>query len=371
MKVPLTNPALNEEIKDNLLNAINSKVFLQKEAVDEFEKEFAEYVGARFAIAVNSGTTALMLALRGLNIGKGDKIITTSSTFVSTANAAILAGAEPVFTDIDNKDCNMDVMQVRKLLNKFGDTVKAVIPVHLYGYPCDMDSLIQFANTYNVKILEDACQAHGGEYSGKKLGSVGDIGVFSFHPLKILSVFGDGGMITVDSREIADQCRELRDCGASKKDPYMIDHISFPARLNTINAIIGKTQLKYLDSWNKNREKIAQIYLNELNDVGDLKLPPDGDSTRKRVWYLFSIRTKYRDKLKAFLESRNITCGMYYKIPVHLQPPYLKLGYKRNMYPNAEKLGEEVLNIPLYSQMSENEAGYVIESIKRFFMDRV
>jgi perosamine synthetase len=367
IKIPLVKPVINEEIKNRLIDAFENEPFLRGESVEVFENHFAKYIGVKYAIAVNSGTSALFLSLLSLGIKEGDKVITTPATYISTANTVINCGADPVFVDIDINTYNMDPNKVGKATEKYGDKIKAIMPVHLYGYPCDMDTLIEISNKYSIKIIEDASQAHGAKYNGKKVGSIGKVGAFSFYPLKIITVGGDGGMITTNDEEIAEKCIELRDGGRAKDNPHLHNSIGYSARLNTINAAIGEVQLRYLDKWNKNRNEIANLYINELSNIGDIKLPLKSDSKHNRVWYLFSIRTKYRDQLKAFLEKHDIYCETYYKIPVHLQPPYKELGFKKGMYPNTEKWADEILNIPLYSEMTEKEVNYVISYIKKFY----
>jgi len=371
MKVSLTKTVIDKEMETKLIEAFRNEPFLRGKSVEKFEDHFAKYIGVKYAIAVNSGTVALFLSLLSMDIKKGDKVITTPATYISTANSIVNCGAEPVFVDININTYDIDPNMIKKAMEKYRNKVKAIIPVHLYGYPCDMDKLNEISNRYDIKIIEDACQAHGAEYNGKKIGSIGEVGVFSFYPSKIMTVGGDGGMVTTNNKNIVEKCRELRDGGRSKDNPYLHNSIGYSARLNTINAAIGEVQLRYLDEWNKNRNEIASLYINELNNIGDLKLPLTSDSKYNRVWYLFSIRTRYRDQLKIFLEKYGIYCETYYKIPIHLQLPYKKLGFKRGMYLNAEKYADEILNIPLYSQMTKKEANYVISYIRNFYSNMI
>ncbi len=375
MVIPLTQPVINEEMKAELVKVFEGKAFLRGEAVKQFEADFAQYIGVKQAIAVNRGMSALLLPLVAMNIGKGDKVITTPATFISTANTIILAGAEPVFADIDMATYNISPDRVREVIGKYGDKVKAIIPVHLYGYPCDMDSLLEVTKKHNIKIIEDAAQAHGAQYNNKKIGSIGDVGAFSFYPTKIITVAGDGGMITTNNEEIAEKCRELGDDGMSqnspKDGPDIYTSIGYAARMNTINAAMGRIQLKFIDEWNKNRSEIASLYLSELNGIGDMILPSQADSKYGRVWYIFAIRTGYRDKLKGYLEKTGIRCGISYKIPVYAHPSYQKLGFKGGIYPNTEKWSNGILSLPLYSQMTEEDASYVISHVKKFYKTNV
>ena len=365
--IPLTEPVVNEE----MIKTFESKSFLRGEAVEEFENDFAKYIGVKYGIAVNSGMSAILLSLLSVNIEKGDKVITTPATFISTANAIMLAGAEPVFADIDMNSYNISLGKVEEIIEKYGGKVKAIIPVHLYGYPCDMDTLLKISNKYNIIIIEDASQAHGAEYNDNKIGSMGEVGAFSLYPTKMITVGGDGGMITTNNEGIAERCRELRDDGLARDDPYIYNSIGYAARLNNINAAIGRIQLKHIDKWNKNRSKIANLYMSRLSNVGDIKLPPKADGKYGRVWYAFTIRTKCRDQLKEYLEKYGICCGISYKIPVHLQPSYRKLGFEKGTYPNSERWANEILSIPLYSQMSERDANYVTSRIKKFYSEGI
>jgi len=358
-------------MENRLIDAFKNEPFLRGKSVEVFEDHFAKYIGVKYAIAVNSGTTALFFSLSSINIKEGDKVITTPATYISTANNIIKCGADLVFVDININTYNIDANIVRETIERCRNKIKAIIPVHLYGYPCDMDTLTEISDKYDIKIIEDACQAHGAEYNGKKVGSIGKVGAFSFYPSKIITVGGDGGMITTNDEKIAEKCIELRDGGRAKDNPHLHNSIGYSARLNTINAAIGEVQLGYLDKWNKNRNEIANLYLSELYNVGDIKLPLKSENKHNRVWYLFSIRTKYRDQLRMFLEKKQIYCESYYKIPIHLQPPYRKLGFKKGMYPNAEKCADEILNIPLYSEMTKKEANYVISYIKEFYSKKI
>lgn len=371
MIIPLTEPVTNEEMKEEMIKTFESKSFLRGKPVEEFENDFAKYTEVKYAIAVSSGMSAILLSLSAMNIGKDNKVITAPATFISTANAIVLAGAEPVFADIDIHTYNISPVKVREIVEKYGDTVKAMIPVHLYGYPCDMAALLGISDRYNIRIIEDASQAHGAKYDSKKIGSIGDVGVFSFYPTKIITVGGDGGMITTNNENIAEKCRELRDDGMAKDNSSIYNSIGYAARLNTINAAIGRVQLRYIDEWNNRRNRIAALYLRELSGVGDIKLPPKAEGKYGRVWYAFVIGTEYREQLKRYLEKQGIVCGISYEIPVHLQPSYRKLGFEEGMYPNSERWSNEILSIPLYSQITERDVEYTIRHIKKFYREGV
>jgi len=367
MKISLMEPILTDEMVNAAANALKNERFLRGKSVAEFEKEFAEYTGTDYAVAVNSGTTALHLSLIAMGIKEGDCVITTPATFIATANAITYVGAKPIFVDISLETYNIDTKKLEETIGNYKDKVKAIIPVHLYGYPCEMDEILEISEKYGIKILEDVCQAHGAEYNGKKVGSIGHAAAFSFYPSKNMTVCGDGGMVTTNDDKIAETVESLRDVGRSKTNSYIHEYIGYTARMNTINAAIGRIQLKYLEEWNEKRRKIAREYNKNLSGVGDLILPPKENSKIKPVYHLYVVRTKYRDKLKEYLEKRGIECGIHYPLPVHLQSPYRRMGFKEGMLPNAEKWAKEVLSLPMHPNLTKEEIEYIISCIEEFF----
>ncbi|WP_048086148.1 DegT/DnrJ/EryC1/StrS family aminotransferase [Archaeoglobus veneficus] len=360
-------PILTEEMINSAVNALKNERFLKGKSVNEFENYFSEFTGVNHAIAVNSGTTALHLSLIAMGIKSGDYVITTSATFIATANAIAYLHAKPVFVDISIDTYNIDPQGIEDAVRKHGDKVKAIVPVHLYGYPCEIDAILEIAEKCGLKVLEDACQAHGAMYRGQKVGSFGDAGAFSFYPSKNMTVAGDGGMITTNNEEIAEIVRSLRDVGRSKAHQYLHEYIGYTARMNTVNAAIGKIQVKYLEEWNEARRRIAKEYNRKLDGMGDIILPPKCSSKIKPVYHLYVIRTQYRDSLKEFLESRGVECGIHYPIPVHLQPPYRKIGYHEGMFPNTEKWAKEVLSLPMHPNLSNTDIEYIVTCIEDFF----
>ncbi|MDI3501381.1 MAG: perosamine synthetase [Thermoanaerobacter sp.] len=367
MKISLIDPVLTDEMIQAAMTALKTERFLRGESVKRFEEEFANFVGTKYALAVNSGTTALHLSLIAMGVKEEYYVITTPATFIATANAITYTGAKPIFADISLETYNIDSQKIEEAIKRHGDRVKAIIPVHLYGYPCEMDEIIEIAEKYDVKVLEDVCQAHGAVYRGKKVGSFGDAGAFSFYPSKNMTVCGDGGMVTTNDDKIAEIVESLRDVGRSKDKSYVHEYIGYTARMNTVNAAIGGIQLKYLEEWNENRRKIAKVYNKKLEGIGDLILPPEENSKIKPVYHLYVIRTKYRDQLRKFLEERGIQCGIHYPLPVHLQPPYRRMGFKEGMFPNAEKWAREVLSLPMHPSLTKEEIEYVVSRIERFF----
>lgn len=351
-KIPLMNPAFTEEMEDAAICALKSERFVLGESVFKFEEEFANYCGTKYAVAVSSGTSALHLSL--LSLGPARKVITTPMSFIATANSILHAGGVPVFADIEEGTGNIDVEKLSI------DGANGIMPVHLYGQPCEMDKILELKEE-GLTVVEDACQAHGAEYKGKKVGSIGDAGCFSFYPSKNMNVGGDGGMVTTNNEEISEKIRKLRDCG--RKGKYEHDVVGYTHRLNTVNAAIGLVQLKYLDEWNKKRAKIAGIYRKLLPDK--ILLAEKGHV--KHVYHAFVIKVAKREKLAEHLRDSGIEVGVHYPLPIPLQPIYRELfDYKEGQFPVAEKFCREVLSLPIYPLLSKDEVEFVCEKINEF-----
>ncbi|MEM4522037.1 MAG: DegT/DnrJ/EryC1/StrS family aminotransferase [Nitrososphaeria archaeon] len=366
MKIPLMKPFVNDEIKNAVYNVLDNERFVLGESVYKFEEELAHYFDVDYAITVSSGTHALHFALLAINIKENDKVITTPFSFIATANAILYVGSEPIFADIKDDTLNIDP---KEIVRKLSSTVKAILPVHIFGYPADMDDIIEIANKNSMKVIEDACQAHGATYNGKKVGSIGDVGCFSFYPSKNMTVCGDGGAVITNDDKIARTVIKLRDCGRISK--YEHDIIGYTARLNTINAAIGRIQLKYLNQWNEIRRKIAKIYNKHLSDIEEIILPPLETQKVKPVYHMYVIRTKYREKLKRWLEEKGIECGIHYPIPIHLQPIYKKLyKYSEGHYPKSERVCKTCLSIPMHPFLKDEEIKYICEKIRDFYSTR-
>lgn len=362
MDIPLAQPIITDEMVDEAERVLREEFFLRGESVTAFEERFAEYVGTEAAIAVSSGTDALFLSLSAMDIGDGDSVVTTPATFISTANAIVKTGAEPVFVDIDMDTYTIDIDKIADVLDKRSD-VAAVLPVHLYGYPVDIERIHNVSG--DIPVLSDACQSHGAKLRGERTGSMADVGTFSFYPSKNMTVAGDGGMVTTNDTDIADLVRSLRDVGRGD-GAYEHPRIGYTARMNTINAAIGKEQLKYLDEWNKKRQAVADIYDDILTDVDEVTLPPRSPN-RDQSWYLYVIRTDQRDVLQSALAEAGIQTGIHYQTPVHLHPPYQNLGHQRGEFPKTERWANEVLSLPMHPQLTEEEAVYVAEAIVDFY----
>ena len=364
VKIPFCKPVFNKEMEEAAVNALRNERFVLGESVQKFEEEFAKYCNTDHAISTSSGTNALQLALLASGVKKDQQVLTTPTSFIATANCILHAGATPIFCDIDDT-YNLDP---NKIIDRLTPKTKGIMPVHLYGYPCDMDGILDAANKFDLFVIEDACQAHGALYKGKKVGSLGDIGCFSFYSTKNMTVCGDGGMIVTNNESIAKEIEKLRNCGRATWNE--MDVVGYTARLNTANAAIGIIQLKNLDEWNEKRRKNADIYINKLQNIGDIILPPK-EVDVKSVYHLFVIKARHRDELKIWLESNGISCGIYYPIPIHLQPIYKRLyGYRGGEYPISEKHSEEVLSLPMFPDLTKEEIEYVCEKIEEFYNKR-
>ena len=363
MKIPLGKPVFNKEMENAAINALQNERFVLGESVHKFEEEFSAYIGTDYAVAVSSGTEALRMSLLAAGLKPDENAITSPASFIASANAILHANGKPVFADIDLKKYTVNPAQVESIVN---EKTRAIIPVHLYGYPADMDEINEIAQRRELTVIEDACQAHGAEYNGKKIGSIGTIGCFSFYPSKNMTVCGDGGMITTNNKTIAEKIVKLSDCG--RQSQYVHDIIGYTSRLNTVNAAIGRVQLRHLDEWNRKRREIANRYHNSLKDIPGLILPPEPTGNIQPVYHLYVIRTNQRDELKNWLESQGIGCGIHYALPIHLQPIYQEM-FRSNegTYPNAEELCKTCLSIPMYPDLTDSEINFVTEKIKEFF----
>lgn len=362
-KIPLAKPVFDEEMREAAIDALQNERYVMGESVFKFEEEFARYCGTKYAVSTSSGTCALRLSLVALGVNRGDQVITTPYSFVATSNAILHVGAVPVFADVNIKTCNLDPELAKEKLTK---KTRTVIPVHLYGFPADMKSIQDVFEDQGCAVVEDACQAHGAEYFGKKVGTLGDVGCFSFYSCKNMTVCGDGGMVVTNNDDVAYKVAKLRDCGRSSH--YEHDLIGFTARLNTVNAAIGRVQLKRLDEWNQRRRACARLYNRFLGDADELVLPCRESSEVKPVYHLFVVRTNRRDGLKAWLEQRGVQCGVHYPLPIHLQPAYRRLfAYSGGEFRNSEILSKTVLSLPMYPELQRDEIELICENIHDFF----
>ena len=363
MYIPLVDlkkqyQGLKEEILAEIGQVLDGMQLFLGKNVQTFESNFAAYCGTEFAIGVGSGTDALHLTLLACGIGPGDEVITVSNTFFATVEAIALVGARPVFVDIDPDTYNIDPSQVEQAIT---DRTRAIIPVHLYGHPADMDPVVELARAHNIKIIEDACQAHGAEYKGRRTGSLGDAGCFSFYFTKNLGAYGEAGMITTSDPEIARQCRLLRDHGQNPK--YYHSLFAVNDRLDEIQAAVLKVKLPHLDEWTESRRNIAQVYRAGLPAS---MVKPQEEAWAKHVYHLYVIRTPHRDELRVWLETKGVGTGMHYPVPIHLQEAWHNYGGGDYSLPVTERLVEEILSLPMYPELSIEEVNYICESVQEF-----
>ncbi len=331
------------------------------EELERFEEEFALFCNTKYAIGVANGSDALILALKVCGISGEDEVITVPHTFIATAEAISNVGGKVVFVDINLRTYIIDVSKIEEKIN---EKTKAIIPVHLYGQPADMDPIMELAKKYNLKVIEDAAQAHGAEYKGKKVGSIGDVACFSFYPGKNLGAYGDAGMITTNSEEIAKRVKLLRNHGSIKKYEHKIE--GYSSRLDNLQAAILRVKLRHLNKWNDLRRRNAKKYNELLNNIDNIIVPYEADYA-KHVYHLYVIRTENRDKLREELKSNNITTGIHYPIPLHLQPAYNYLGYKEGDFPVTEKASQEILSLPMFAELSEKQIMEICYWVKSFY----
>lgn len=342
--------SIKDEIDKAIQNVLNTTSFIMGEELIKFEEEFASFCNTKYAIGVANGSDALILALRACSIGKRDEVITVSHTFIATAEAITHVGGKIVFGDINPKTYTIDVSKIEE---KITEKTKAIIPVHLYGQPTDMDPIIRLAEKYNLRIIEDAAQAHGAEYKGKKVGSIGDVGCFSFYPGKNLGAYGDAGMIVTNNKGIAEKIKLFRNHGRiTKKYEHEIE--GYSSRLDNLQAAILRVKLKYLNKWNDMRRSNAKKYSELLSNIDEVITPYEANYA-KHVYHLYVIRTENRDKLRDVLKSEGVATGIHYPIPLHLQPAYNYLGYKRGNFPITEECGQKILSLPMFAELSNED----------------
>ena len=349
MKIPFFIQEFTNEMEEAAIHALRNESFVGGESVSKFEEEFAKYTGTKYAASVSSGNAALQISLMALGIGESHKVITPTNSFIASANCIRMTNAKPILTDIDMNDGGIDLSNNENIVN-------AIIPVHIYGNPCDFDSVKSFAEEQKIPIIEDACQAHGAEYKGKKVGSLGDIGCFSFYPTKNMTVGGDGGMTTTDDEEIVSKIKSIRDNGRKTKNEF--DKLGFTMRLNTVNAAIGRVQLKHLDEKTARRREIVSIYRKNL--VQDCILPENKDG--KSVYHQIVIKHERRDEIRKELEDNEIGSAIYYETPIHKQSIY---GLYRFELPNSEKFSKLILSLPSYPQLTDVQALEICECVNK------
>lgn len=392
MNIPLIDlKAQYESLAENLdkaaLGVLSSANYIMGKTVTDFEKEFADFIGVKHAISVGNGTDALVLALKSMGIGEGDEVITTPFTFFATAETISAVGATPVFVDVDKETFNIDVTKIEE---KITSKTKAIMPVHIFGQSADMDEINEIAKKHNLYVIEDACQAIGGKYKGRKIGTLGDVSCFSFFPTKNLGCAGDGGMIVTDNDEIAIIARALRTHGSGENGQkaynllnnieeeiktaegandtvynplkYYNYLIGFNTRLDAIQAAILSVKLKEIDSWNSKRREIVELY-NEALQNSDLVTPVAKDYN-DHVYHMYILQSENREEVLAKLKEAGIATGVYYPVPLHLQKVYKNLGYKEGDMPVSEYLSHRTFAIPVYPELTKEQIDYIISKIK-------
>lgn len=364
MGIPFVDlKAQHHPIEGEIIAAMSKVIaqtnFILGEEVKVFEQQFAQYCQRDYAVGTDNGLSALKLAMRAFDIGEGDEVIIPANTFVATAAAVTFVGAKPVLVDIKSGTYNIDPDKIEAAITP---RTKAIIPVHLYGIPVDIDAIIEIANRRGLVVIEDACQAHGAYYKGRRAGSFGHAAAFSFYPAKNLGCAGDGGIVVTNDANAAEKMRALRNCGSKEK--YYHIYEPYNHRLDTVQAAILSVKLPYLDGWNAARARHAALY-NELLAGSEYVTPVIPDSTTP-VWHLYVIRTENRAELQAFLSARGIGTAIHYPIPVHLQPFYQDLGYREGDFPITEAYAPKILSLPMYAEMTETMVREVVAALQEF-----
>lgn len=367
-KIPFMNLlAQYERIKPEIQRVMNTILdttdFIMGPDVRAFEEEFAAYCHAQYCVGVANGTDALMLTLRAIGIQPGDRVITVPNTFIATSEAITASGGQVAFVDVDPATMLMDPNQLEskiKDLRAKSIPVKAIIPVHLYGQPCEMDAIRAVANRYELRIIEDAAQAHGAEFQGKRVGTLGDAACFSFYPGKNLGAYGDAGAVVTDDRKLAEKIAMLRNHGRIEKYEHTME--GFNSRLDTLQAAVLRVKLKYIEQWTDCRIENANRYSRRLADNSSLVLPAKRKGV-KDVYHLYVIRPRARSEVQQFLKKAGISTGIHYPHALHLQPAYAHLGHKRGDFPFAEQACDEVLSLPMDAELQSEQIDYVCDAL--------
>jgi dTDP-4-amino-4,6-dideoxygalactose transaminase len=351
---------LRAEIDAAIARTIDNCSFCLGPDTVQFEKEFAKFCGAEYAIGFNSGTSALHVALMLLNVGPGDEVITTPYTFVATSWAISYVGATPVYVDVEDGTMNLDPKLVEKAITP---KTKAVMPVHLYGQPFDIDPIREICRKHNLPLVEDSAQAHGAKYKGKTIGTFGEISCFSFYPGKNLGAAGEGGALVTNNPEFAKRAKSLREHGSTVR--YYHDEVGFNYRMEGIQGAVLGVKLPHLKKWTAERQRVAKRYAELLKDL-PLQLPTEA-SYAESVWHLYVVRHPRRDELKAHLDANGVGCALHYPLPLHLQKCYASLGHKAGDFPVSEKAASQCLSLPIYPELTEAQIQRVAEVVRSFF----
>jgi len=366
-KIPLVDlhaqyETIKPEIDAAIQRTIDRTAFILGPEAKQFEENFARFCNVKHAIGLDSGTAALHLAMMALNIGAGDEVITSAHTFIATSEPIALLGARPVFVDIDPRTYNMNPNQLEAAITP---RTKAIIPVHLYGQPAEMDAIMDIARKHNIPVIEDAAQAHGATYRGRSVGTMGLMTCFSFYPGKNLGAYGDAGALVTNDDELNHKIRMLRDHGRTSKYEHEISGYGF--RLDGIQGAVLDVKLKHLPEWNAARRAHADYYTELLSNVDASIVTPYEPAHVKAVYHLYVIRTRRRDELLEYLKARDIEAGIHYPVPLHLQPVYKNLGHQRGEFPETEKAAQEILSLPIYPELAHAQMERVVDTMREFY----
>lgn len=352
--------SIKQEINKEINGVLKKGWFILGENVSAFEEDFAQYCGVKYGVGVANGLEALQISLISLNIGAGDEVITAPNSALATSLAISTIGAKPVFVDIDPATYNIDASKIEE---KITQKTKAILPVHLFGQPAEMGAINEIAWKHRLRIIEDACQAHGAEYKNRKAGSLGDVGCFSFYPSKNLGAYGDGGMIVTNNKNIAEKAKQLRNYGQAKKNVFLKKGLN--SRLDELQAAILRIKLKHLDEWNEKRRFLAGLYSQHLADL-PIFIPREQKNCR-HIYHLYVVKAKKRNQLQRYLTVQGIETAIHYPKPIYLQKAYRDLDLKKGLCPVAERSSWEILSLPIYPELRKSEVSKIIQAILNFY----
>jgi dTDP-4-amino-4,6-dideoxygalactose transaminase len=358
--------SIKSEVDAAIQRVLDTSAFILGREVEAFERAFGEYVGAEFCVGVSNGTAAIQLALTACGVGGGDEVIVPANTFFATAEAVSTAGASPVFVDCDPDSSNIDASKIESAITP---RTRAVAPVHLYGQPADLDAVFEVAERHNLIVIEDAAQAHGARYKGRRVGPLGRAGCFSFYPGKNLGAYGEGGAVVTNDADVARRVRLLRDHGSEQK--YRHEIVGYNFRLEGIQGAVLNVKLRHLDRWNELRREHAALYRELLAphaDAGSFTLQREMQYAES-VYHLFVIQADARDALQRFLSAAGVQTGIHYPVPVHLQPAYASLGHKEGDFPEAERQARRLLSLPMFAELTERQIVYVAQAVGDYFAE--
>jgi len=353
--------SIKPEIDKAIQGVIENSAFILGEEVENFEKEFAKFCQVKYAVGLDSGLSALELGMRALGIGPGDEVITPANSFIASSSAISFCGAKPVLVDCDPLSYNIDPNLIEKAITR---RTKAIMPVHLYGQPAEMEAILKIARKHKLLVVEDACQAHGAKYKGKRVGSFGDIAAFSFYPGKNLGAYGDGGMLVTNQKRLADKVRMMRNYG--QKEKYNHVFLAWNRRLDSLQAAILRVKLRYLNKWNRKRQQHARLYTRLLRKL-DGVICPKQSKEASHVYHLYVVQVSKRDELQKYLAEKGIATGIHYPIPIHLQPAYKNLGYRKGSFPVTESLAGRIISLPIFPELKSEEIRFIVREIKIFY----